>query len=144
MKKLPLCTLIGGALFAIGGTIALLDLARRPEPLLLFFPLAWDLVMVAIGVGVILRYDCARRAGMVWGVFCLLASLAVGLACFSWLSPQQPDPPDAHRVIFTLLSVGFGVIFGIWQLVAFNGPEMRAWTASERTAAPVASEPHHG
>ena len=58
MKKLPLCTLLFGAIFAIFGTIALIQTAPRPEPLPLFFPLIWDAIMFAICVGIVLRCDC--------------------------------------------------------------------------------------
>jgi hypothetical protein len=128
MKKLPLCTLLSGAVFAISGTIALLQIAPRPEPFPLFFPLMWDLIMVGIGVGVILRCDCARRAGVIWGIFCILASLAIGAAAFGWLLPQHAEPLETHRVIFMMLTVAFGVVFGVWQLFALNSPEVRSWT----------------
>ena len=100
MKKLPLCTLLFGAIFAVSGTIALVQTAPRPEPFPLFFPLLWDLIMVGIGAGVILRCDCARRAGMIWGAFCIVASLAIGAAAFGWLWPQQAEPLGTHRLIF--------------------------------------------
>ncbi len=128
MKKLPLCTLLGGALFAIFGTIALMEIAPRPDPFPLFFPLAWDAIMVAIASGIILRCDCARRAGLIWGIFCLLASLAIGAAALGWLWPQQTEPMGHQRMIFMGLTVFFGFAFGIWQLIAFNSPEVRAWT----------------
>lgn len=131
MKKLPLCTLICGAIFAISGTVALIQNAPRPEPFPLFFPLMWDLIMVGIGVGIILRCDCARRAGMIWGAFCIVASLAIGAAAFGWLLPQQAEPLGMHRLIFMLVTVGFGLVFGVWQLFALNSPSVRAWTAPE-------------
>jgi hypothetical protein len=141
MKKLPLCTLLGGAAFAIFGTVALLQLAPRPDPFPLFFPLTWDLIMVAISAGLILRCDCARRAGMVWGIFCILASLAIGAAAFGWLLPQNHEPLTAQRMIFMCVSVGFGVVFGIWQLFALNSPSVRAWT--EPAATPHDKHAHH-
>ncbi len=144
MKKLPLCTLMSGAMFAIGGTCALLRLAPRPEPFPLFFPLMWDLIMVGIGVGIILRCDCARRAGVVWGIFCILASLGVGAAAFDWLLPQQAEPMGMQRLIFMFVSVAFGLVFGIWQLFALNSPSVRAWTEPERhTQHHSHSQPHH-
>jgi len=142
MKKLPLCTLLGGALFAIIGTFVLLQYAHRREPLLLGIPLGWDLVMVGIGSGVVLRCDCARRAGLAWGVFCIVASLLLGGAAFEWVLPQQGDFVEPHRMIFLVLSVAFGVIFGVWQLIAFNGPAVRAWTAPEEKHHP--SRAQHG
>jgi len=143
MKKLPLCTLISGAVFAIAGTSALLKLAPRPDPFPLFFPLMWDLIMVGIGAGIILRCDCARRAGVVWGIFCIVASLAIGAAAFDWLLPQQAEPMGTQRLIFMFVSVAFGLVFGIWQLFAFNSPSKRAWTESEPSAPPH-SQPRHG
>lgn len=128
MKKLPLCTLIGGAAFAISGTVALLHLAPRPDPFPLFFPLMWDLIMVAISAGLVLRCDCARRAGIAWGIFCILASLAIGAAAFGWLMPQNHEPLTPQRMIFMAVSVTFGVVFGIWQMFALNSPSVRAWT----------------
>lgn len=142
MKKLPLCTLVCGAVFAISGTVALIENAPRPEPFPLFFPLMWDLIMVGIGVGIILRCDCARRAGMIWGVFCILASLGIGAAAFGWLLPQQAEPLGTHRLIFMLVTVGFGLVFGIWQLVAFNSPTVRDWTETNRHGNDH-PQPHH-
>lgn len=145
MKKLPLCTLLSGALFAISGTVALLQIAPRPDPFPLFFPLMWDLIMVGIGAGIILRCDCARRAGLVWGVFCILASLAIGAAAFFWLLPQQAEPLGPHRMIFMCVTVLFGLIFGIWQLFAFNSPAVREWTDRHQAQQdPHVSQPHHG
>ncbi|HVU25516.1 MAG TPA: hypothetical protein VHE13_15415 [Opitutus sp.] len=141
MKKLSVCALLGGALFALGGTAALVELAsRRFGTLFLFFPLAWDLVMVALGLCIVLRCECARRAAVAWGIFCVFASLLVGVAAFDWLLPQQSEPPGVHRMIFMILSVGFGVIFGIWQLVAFKSPELRSWAGPGHDPA----ESHHG
>lgn len=128
MKKLPLCTLVSGGIFAIFGTVALLQTAPRPEPLPLFFPLMWDLIMVGIGVGIVLRCDCARCAGMIWGAFCILASLGIGAAAIVWLLPQQSEPLGTHRLVFMIVTVGFGVAFGIWQIFALNSPAVRAWT----------------
>ena len=144
MKKLPLCTLISGAVFAVSGTVALVQTAPRPEPFPLFFPLMWDLIMVGIGVGVILRSDCARRAGMIWGAFCIVASLAIGAAAFGWLLPQQAEPLATHRLIFMLVTVLFGLSFGIWQLFALNSPSVRAWTEGSPSVEGRASQPHHG
>lgn len=145
MKKLPLCTLVGSAVFAIFGTVALLQFAPRPEPFRLFFPLVWDLIMVGIGSGIILRCDCARRAGIVWGIFCILASLAIGAAAFGWLLPQQTEPLGPQRLIFMALTVLFGLGFGIWQLIAFNSPAVRDWTHSDSAPGGHAASPtpHH-
>ena len=144
MKKLPLCTLLFGAVFAISGTIALILHAPRPEPFPLFFPLMWDAIMVAIGVGIILRCDCARRAGMIWGAFCIIASLVIGAAAFGWLLPQQAEPLGTHRLIFMLVTVGFGLIFGVWQLFALNSPSVRAWTEPEERKDHHVTRPSHG
>jgi hypothetical protein len=84
--------------------------------------------MVAIGLSVMLRCDCARRAGLVWGIFCILATLFVGGTSFEWVLPQQAASTGTHRLIFVILSVGFGVVYGIWQLIAFYSPAVRAWT----------------
>ncbi len=143
MKKLPLCVLLSSALFAIAGTVALARLAPRPEPFPLFFPLMWDLVMVSVGCGIVLRCDCARRAGLIWGVFCILVSLVIGAEALGWLWPQEPV--STHRMFFMIVAVGFGVVFGFWQLKAFNSPAVRAWTAAEPPLDPHAgSHPLHG
>lgn len=143
MKKLPLCTLVCGALFAVSGTIALIENAPRPEPFPLFFPLMWDAIMVGIGAGIILRCDCARRAGMIWGAFCILASLAIGAAAFGWLLPQHSEPLATHRLVFMLVTVAFGLVYGIWQLFALNSPTVRAWTEPEPRAHVHTSQVHH-
>ena len=130
-------------MFAISGTIALVQTAPRPEPFPLFFPLMWDAIMVGIGVGVVVRCDCARRAGMVWGAFCIVASLAIGAAAFGWLLPQQSEPLATHRLIFMLVTVAFGLIYGVWQLFALNSPTVRAWTDHSHTDSHHASQPHH-
>lgn len=128
MKKLPLCVLLSSALFAIAGTVTLVQIAPHPEPFPLFFPLIWDLVMVGAAVGIVLRCDCGRCAGMVWGIFCIFASLAIGAAAFFWLLPQQAEPLRSERLVFMLVTVAFGLVFGIWQLFAVNSPSVRAWT----------------
>lgn len=145
MKKLPLCTLFSGAVFAIAGTIALLKLAPRPDPFPLFFPLMWDLIMVGIGAGIVLRCDCARKAGVAWGIFCILASLGVGAAAFDWLLPQQAEPMAPQRMFFMIVSVGFGVAFGVWQMFALNSSTVRAWTHHDghHDANGDDSHPHH-
>lgn len=142
MKKLPLCALLCGAGFAIAGTILLAQLTPRPNPLVLFLPLFWDLIMVAIGAGVILRCDCSRRSGVVWGVFCILASIAIGAAAFDWLLPQQSEPLGNQRLLFMIVTVGFGLVFSIWQMFALHSPAVRAWTDPAH-ADPHASQPHH-
>jgi len=125
MKKLPLCALLGAALFVVSGTVILVQLAPTPDPFPLFLPLVWNVIMVGIGSSIILRCDCARCAGIIWGIFCLLASLALGAAAFYWLLPQQTEPLGTARLVFMLLTVGFGIVFGIWQLIAFHSPAVR-------------------
>lgn len=142
MKKLPLCTLLCAAGFAIAGTILLAQLTPRPSPLALFLPLLWDLIMVAISVGVVLSCDCSRRTGFVWGIFCVIASLGIGAAAFDWLLPQQNEPLGLQRLLFMIVTVGFGLIFAIWQLFALNSPTVRAWTDPAHTDDPT-SQPHH-
>lgn len=145
MKKLPSCMLLSSAAFAIAGTIALSRVAPRPDPFPLFFPLAWDLIMVGIGLGVIFRCDCARRAGLAWGVFCIFASLVIGAIALGWLWPQGTEPLGRPRLVFMCLTVAFGLIFGIWQLFALNSPEVRAWTDPDHRLDPgTHSQPHHG
>lgn len=143
MKKLPLCTLVFGAVFAISGTVALIQNAPRPEPFPLFFPLMWDLIMVAIGGGIILRCDCARRAGIIWGAFCIVASLVIGAAAFGWLLPQHSEPLSTHRLVFMLVTVAFGLVFGVWQLFALNSPAVRSWTEPEPHTDAHVSRAHH-
>lgn len=127
MKKLPLCALVGGAGFVIAGTTLLAQLDPKPNATALFLPLLWDAVMVVIGAAIILRCDCARRSGLVWNVFCFLATLAIGVAAFDWLLPQRSEPLGTTRIVFMLLTVGFGLVYSIWQAVAFYSPSVRAW-----------------
>ena len=95
MKKLPLCTLSAGALFVTIGTIALVRLTPRPDPFGLLFPLVWDLAMVGIGLGIVFRSDCARKAGIAWSIFCIIATLGVGgatgLVVRRWIDRAQND-----------------------------------------------------
>lgn len=144
MKKLPFCALLSGALFAIFGIVLLAQLAPRPDPLPLFLPLVWDAIMVTIGVGITLRCDCKRCAGIVWGIFCILASLALGAAAFGWLLPQKAEPLGTPRLVFMVVTIAFGVLFGIWQLFAVNSPAVRAWTNSHHDGHDHLSQPHHG
>lgn len=142
MKKLPYCALACGAGFAIAGIILLAQLSPRPNPVPLFLPLVWDLVMVATGVGIILRCDCARRIGFVWGFFCVLATIGIGAAAFDWLIPQQAEPLGTQRLLFMIVTVGFGFVFSIWQLFALNSPAVRAWTDPAHADEPT-SQPRH-
>ena len=145
MKKLPFCTLLGGALFAVAGTVLLIQIVPEPEPFPLFLPLMWDLIMVAIGAGIILKCNYARRAGMAWGIFCIVASLAIGAAAFGWLLPQPPEALTTERHVFMFVTVTFGVIYGIWQFMTLRSPAMQAWTSdkNEDAAPPHATAPRH-
>src|ERR1041385_5631725 len=98
MKKLPLCTLSAGAIFVVFGISTVAYLAPKPEPFGLLFPLLWDMAMVSIGLAVIFRCAIARKAGFVWGAFCLLASLAVAVAAFLWIEPQYPQSVGMRRI----------------------------------------------
>jgi hypothetical protein len=129
MKKLPFCALSAGALFVILGTSALLYFAPRPEPFPMLFPLLWDLAMVSIGLGVIFRCEVARKAGFVWSVFCIIASLVVGVATFLWIRLQHPEALGQERIMFMVVTVGFGVVFGIWQLLVLRHPTALPWTS---------------
>lgn len=143
MKKLPLCMLFSSAVFAVAGTVLLTQIAPQPDPFPLFFPLIWDLVMVGAAVGIILRCDCARCAGLIWGIFCILASLAIGAAAFFWLLPQQAEPLGTQRLIFMLVTVAFGLLFGIWQLFALNSTSVRNWTEHTHHGDAHTHQPHH-
>jgi hypothetical protein len=127
MKKLPFCTLSAGALFAVLGTLTLFYLAPRPEPFGLLFPLAWDLVMVGIGLGIIFRCEVARKAGMVWSIFCILMSLAVGVVAFLWILPQHPESLGTRRIVFMSVAVTFGVLFSVWQIFVLKSPTALSW-----------------
>lgn len=136
MKKLPICTLCAGALFVVIGTIALLRLTPRPDPFGLLFPLLWDLAMVGIGLGIVFRCECARKAGIVWGIFCILATLGVGGATIFWTLGQSGAPMGRDRLIFLGVTIAFGVLFGLWQLLVLRSPAAQEWTAPTR-------ESHH-
>ena|SRR5690242_9615264 len=127
MKKLPFCALSAGALFVILGTLALLYLTPRPEPFPILFPLLWDLAMVGIGLGVIFRCEVARKQGVLWGVFCIIASLVVGAAAVVWIRLQHQESLGVERMIFMAVTIGFGVIFGIWQLIILRSPTALTW-----------------
>ncbi len=143
MKKLPLCTLSAGAIFLIFGVSTIAYLAPKPEPFGLLFPLLWDMAMVSIGLCVIFRCAVARKAGFVWSVFCLLASLAVGAAVVVWTMPQYPHSIGIRRIVFMGLTVGFGVVFSIWQLFVLRSPTALTWTTPTPTH-PGTRQPHHG
>jgi hypothetical protein len=127
MKKLPLCALSAGALFAILGTLTILYLSHRPEPFGLLFPLLWDMVMVGIGLGIIFRCEVARKAAFAWGIFCMIAMIAVGIVTVLWIIPQHPEALGTRRIVFMVVSIGFGVIFAIWQLLVLRSPTALSW-----------------
>lgn len=132
MKKLPLCTLCAGALFVVLGTIALLRLTPHPEPFGLLFPLLWDLAMVGIGLGIVFRCECARKAGIAWSVFCIVATLVVGGATVFWTLGQSDTSLGRDRLVFLGVTVAFGVLFGLWQLLVLRSPAAKEWTAPTR------------
>ncbi len=134
MKKLPLCTLTAGALFVLLGTFALLRLTPRPDPFSLLFPLLWDIAMVGIGLGIVFRCDCARKAGIAWGIFCILATLGVGGATIFWSLGQSDNALGRDRLVFLGVTIAFGVLFGLWQLLVLRSPAAQAWTQPTSTA----------
>ena len=145
MKKLPFCALSAGAFFVVFGVSTVAYLAPRPEPFGLLFPLLWDIAMVGIGLCVIFPCNVARKAGVVWGVFCLLASIAVAIAAFLWIAPQYPQSVGIRRVTFMSLTVGFGLIFAIWQLLVLRSPTALSWDTNPPTSTPPPSgRVHHG
>lgn len=138
MKKLSLCALIAGALFVVVGLVKLAHAAPQPRPLTLFFPLMWDFAMVAIGSGCLFHGECARRAAIVWSLFCVLASFAVGALALEWLLAQPESPMSIHRLIFMSLTTGFGFSYAVWQLLA-----LRRRPAAARWSGPAASATAH-
>lgn len=132
MKKLPYCPLLAGAFFVVFGIHTLLQLTHRTEPFGLLFPLLWDLTMVAIGLGIILRCDVARKAGVLWGIFCLVASVIIGIAAFRWVFQPRSVPLGHDRVFFMFLAVAFGLLFGLWQWRVLQSPAAREWTRPPR------------
>lgn len=134
MKKLPICTLCAGVLFVVVGTIALLRLTPRPEPFGLLFPLLWDLAMVGIGLGIVFRSECARKAGIAWSIFCIVATLGVGGATIFWTLGQSDNALGRDRLIFLGVTIAFGVLFGLWQLLVLRSPAAKAWTATPHEA----------
>ena len=128
MKKLPFCALSAGAIFLVFGVSTIAYLAPHPEPFGLLFPLLWDMAMVGIGLCVIFRCAVARKAGFIWSVFCLLASLAVATAMVLWIIPQYPNSVGIRRIVFMTLTVGFGLVFSIWQLFVLRSPTALTWT----------------
>jgi hypothetical protein len=138
MKKLPICTLLAGALFVVVGTIALLRLTPRPDPFGLLFPLLWDLAMVGIGLGIVFRCECARKAGIAWSIFCIVATLGVGGATFFWTLRQSDQSLGRDRLVFLGVTIAFGVLFGLWQLLVLRSSSTREWTDPARAAEPAA------
>ena len=137
MKKLPLCTLSAGALFVTIGTIALVRLTPRPDPFGLLFPLIWDLAMVGIGLGIVFRSDCACKAGIAWSIFCIIATLGVGGATIFWTVDQNNNSLGRDRLAFLAVTISFGVLFGLWQLLVLRSPAAKAWTEPTRTPTPA-------
>ena len=131
MKKLPFCALSAVAMFVLLGTGVLLRLSPHPDPFGLLFPLLWDLAMVGIGLGIVLRSECARRAGLAWSVFCLLATLGVAGATALWTFGQSDASLGRDRLVFLGVTIGFGFLFGLWQLRVLRSPAARAWFATE-------------
>ena len=129
MKKLPLCTLCAGALFVVIGTIALLRLTPRPDPFGLLFPLVWDMAMVGIGLGIVFRCECARKAGIAWSIFCIIATLCVGGATLFWTFGQSDNSLGRDRLVFLAVTIAFGVLFGLWQFFVLRSPAAKEWTA---------------
>ena len=129
MKKLPLCTLSAGALFVVVGTIALTRLTPRPDPFGLLFPLLWDMAMVGIGLGIVFRCECARKAGIAWSIFCILATIGVGGATIFWTLGQSDNALGRDRLVFLGVTIAFGVLFGLWQFSVLRSPAAQAWTA---------------
>jgi hypothetical protein len=136
MKKLPFCALTSGALFVILGIGALLLFTPRPEPFGMLFPLLWDMAMIGIGLGIVFRCEVARKAGMVWGVFCILASFAVGVAAIWWILAQRREALGTERIGFMFVTVLFGLLFAGWQFTVLRSPTALAWTKPD-------DAPHH-
>jgi hypothetical protein len=141
LKKLPLCTLCAGALFVVVGTIALFRLTPRPEPFGLLFPLLWDLAMVGIGLGIVFRCECARKAGIAWSIFCIIATLVVGGATLAWTLTHPESSLGRDRLVFLAVTIAFGVLFGLWQLLVLRSTATKDWTAASRAPQP---EVRHG
>lgn len=127
MKKLPFCALSAGALFAILGFSTLFLLSPGPQPFRLLFPLFWDVAMVGISLGIVFRSECARKAGMAWSIFCIAATLAVGGATYWWAVHQSENALGRDRLVFLAVTVGFGLLFGLWQLLTLRSPASDEW-----------------
>jgi hypothetical protein len=142
MKKLPYCPLVAGVLFVVFGTNTLFQLTQHAEPFGLLFPLLWDLIMVAIGLGVILRCDIARRAGVIWGLFCVIASVVIGVAAIRWMLQVRTESLGYDRIFFVFLAVAFGFLFGVWQWRVLQSPAAREWVRPGHH--PADAQPHNG
>jgi hypothetical protein len=119
------------------GTIALLRLTPRPDPFGLLFPLLWDLAMVGIGLGIVFRCECARKAGIAWSIFCIVATLGVGGATLFWTLRQSDQSLGRDRLVFLGVTIAFGVLFGLWQLLVLRSSSTREWTDPARNAEPA-------
>jgi len=145
MKKLPYWTLLVGAIFVTFGIRELFRLKEHIEPFGLLFPLLWDATMVVIGLGIIFRCNCARKAGMAWCVFCIAASLMVGVAALFWILQPRYEPFSMDRMFFITLAVVFGVVFGTWQLRVLRGTSDQEWaeTHQHHHAVSAKHKKHH-
>ncbi len=128
MKMLPYLTLLVGAFFVTFGIREFFELKDRIEPFGLLFPLLWDLLMVTIGLGIILRCNCARKAGVAWCVFCLIATIGVGVGAALWISQPRYEPFSRDRAAFMVLAIAFGIVFGAWQWWVLRGTSQQEWT----------------
>jgi hypothetical protein len=143
MRKLPYLTLLVGAFFVTFGICELVRLKDQVEPFGMLFPLLWDILMVTIGLGIIFRYNCARRAGIAWCIFCIAASLAVGIAAGFWIFHSRYEPLSFDRMFFVTLAVVFGVLFGTWQLKVLRSTSAEEWVAPKQHPPAHPDHDHH-
>ena len=128
MKMLPYVALLVGAFFVTFGIRELFALKDQVEPFGLLFPILWDMIMVLIGLGIVFRCNCTRKAGVAWCVFCIVASLMVGIAAALWISHPRFEPLSPDRLFFVILACVFGVLFGIWQWKVLRSTSAQEWT----------------
>lgn len=146
MRKLPYCTLVVGAFFVIFGISELFRLKSHIEPFGLLFPLLWDIMMVMIGLGIIFRCNCARKAGMAWCIFCLAATVMVGIGALYWILHPRAEPFSMDRAFFVSLAVVFGLVYGAWQYRVLCKTSDEEWTESAppHSTAVKPHKPHTG
>ncbi|MCX6941032.1 MAG: hypothetical protein NTX09_09885 [Verrucomicrobia bacterium] len=71
------------------------------------------------------------------GGICIIATLGVGGATIFWTVDQNNNSLGRDRLAFLAVTISFGVLFGLWQLLVLRSPAAKAWTEPTRTPTPA-------